>query len=31
MWWCCGKSTKDAAGCKFSKHEMIKDEEDAFF
>jgi hypothetical protein len=28
MWWCCGKSSKDAPGCKFSKHEHIKDDED---
>lgn len=29
MWWCCGKRTKDAPGCKFSKHENKDDFEDA--
>lgn len=28
MWWCCGKTWKDAPGCKFSKHETKDDEED---
>ncbi|KAF4653546.1 hypothetical protein FOL47_010471, partial [Perkinsus chesapeaki] len=28
MWWCCGKSGKDATGCKFAKHESKDDEED---
>ena len=28
MWWCCGKTTKDAAGCKFGKHESKDDEDD---
>jgi hypothetical protein len=23
MWWCCGKSDKNAPGCKFSKHEIV--------
>uniref|UniRef100_A0A0G4IAN3 CCHC-type domain-containing protein n=1 Tax=Chromera velia CCMP2878 TaxID=1169474 RepID=A0A0G4IAN3_9ALVE len=27
MWWCCGKLGKDAAGCKFAKHES-KDDDD---
>ena len=27
MWWCCGKTAKEARGCKFSKHE--KQDEDA--
>jgi len=27
MWWCCGKQSRDAPGCKFSKHES-KDDED---
>ena len=27
MWWCCGKTTKDAPGCLVSKHES-KDEEE---
>jgi len=28
MWWCCGKTSKEAPGCKFGKHEMIRDDED---
>lgn len=28
MWWCCGKRSKDAAGCKFSKHESKEDEDE---
>jgi hypothetical protein len=28
MWWCCGKNTKEALGCKFSKHESKEDDED---
>ena len=28
MWWCCGKTWKEAPGCKFSKHESKDDEED---
>ena len=28
MWWCCGKTKKDAAGCKYAKHESKDDEED---
>ena len=28
MWWCCGKPTQTAPGCKFSKHESKEDEED---
>lgn len=30
MWWCCGKTNKDAQGCKYSKHECkdIEGEED---
>ena len=28
MWWCCGKPTKDAAGCKFSKHVSKEDEDE---
>ena len=27
MWWCCGKRSREAPGCKFSKHET-KDDED---
>jgi len=28
MWWCCGKSSKDAPGCKFSKHFSKEDEDE---
>ena len=28
MWWCCGKTTKEANGCKIGKHESKDDEED---
>ncbi len=28
MWWCCGKTSKEAPGCKFNKHEMVRDDED---
>ena len=30
MWWCCGKTSQSAPGCKFSKHESqdFKDEEE---
>lgn len=30
MWWCCGKTSVNAPGCKFSKHraEDYKDEDD---
>ena len=28
MWWCCGKTTKEALGCKFRKHETKDDEEE---
>eukprot|EP00347_Sterkiella_histriomuscorum_P024062 403332433 len=28
MWWCCGKTDKEAQGCKFSKHESKEDDED---
>lgn len=27
MWWCCGKTHKDAPGCKFAKH-LSRDEEE---
>jgi hypothetical protein len=27
LWWCCGKTTKEARGCKFQKHEK-QDEDD---
>lgn len=27
MWWCCGKTSRSAPGCKFSKHVMLKDED----
>ena len=28
MWWCCGKKSKEAEGCKISKHESKDDDED---
>ena len=28
MWWCCGKPSKDAPGCKFSKHVCKEDEDE---
>lgn len=28
MWWCCGKSSKEAPGCKFSKHSTQEEEEE---
>lgn len=28
MWWCCGKPSKDATGCKFAKHFSKEDEDD---
>jgi hypothetical protein len=28
MWWCCGKTMKDAPGCKFAKHESKEDEDE---
>ena len=28
MWWCCGKTGRDAHGCKYSKHECKDDEDD---
>ena len=28
MWWCCGKTNKEAPGCTMSKHESREDEED---
>ena len=28
MWWCCGKTSKEAPGCKYSKHISKEDEED---
>ena len=28
MWWCCGKPSKEAPGCKFSKHLSKEDEDD---
>lgn len=28
MWWCCGKTMKDAPGCKFSKHVSKEDEDE---
>lgn len=29
MWWCCGKPSKEAPGCRISKHESKEDDEDA--
>ncbi|CDW73124.1 ankyrin repeat domain containing protein [Stylonychia lemnae] len=28
MWWCCGKTKKEAPGCKYAKHETKDDEEE---
>jgi hypothetical protein len=28
MWWCCGKKSKEAHGCKYGKHEIKRDEDD---
>jgi len=28
MWWCCGKTKKEALGCKFSKHKVREENED---
>lgn len=28
MWWCCGKTSKEAPGCKFSKHFSKEDEDE---
>eukprot|EP00347_Sterkiella_histriomuscorum_P014287 403361452 len=28
MWWCCGKTSHDAPGCKYSKHESKNDDEE---
>ena len=28
MWWCCGKYSKDALGCKFQKHQARNDDDD---
>ena len=28
MWWCCGKTSVHAAGCKFAKHECKEEEEE---
>ena len=28
MWWCCGKTSKEAPGCKYGKHESKDDEDD---
>lgn len=27
MWWCCGKPSKEASGCKYSKHVSKEDED----
>lgn len=28
MWWCCGKTGKDAPGCRFAKHEHKENEDE---
>jgi len=28
MWWCCGKTKKNAPGCKYAKHIYKKDDDD---
>ncbi len=28
MWWCCGKTSKEAPGCKYAKHVSKEDEDD---
>ena len=28
MWWCCGKTNKDALGCKYNKHESKEDDDE---
>lgn len=28
MWWCCGKTTKEAVGCKFKKHEIRNEDQE---
>ena len=28
MWWCCGKTKLNAAGCKFQKHSSKEDKDD---
>jgi len=28
MWWCCGKTKKEAPGCKYSKHKERRENED---
>lgn len=28
MWWCCGKTSKDASGCKYAKHFSKEDEDE---
>jgi hypothetical protein len=28
MWWCCGKPSQEALGCKFSMHLAKSEEED---
>ena len=31
MWWCCGKTSKDAPGCKFGKHQASQDADNEDF
>jgi hypothetical protein len=28
MWWCCGKTKKEALGCKFKKHKVRSEQEE---
>lgn len=28
MWWCCGKTSQEAPGCKYAKHESKNEDED---
>ena len=28
MWWCCGKTKKEAPGCKYSKHKVREENEE---
>lgn len=28
LWWCCGKTQKEAVGCKFDKHQMRNEAEE---
>lgn len=28
LWWCCGKTNKEALGCKFGSHKARRDDDD---